>query len=93
MGFHGTALLIGGAASAPIAGAVIDGHGPEWAFAVAGLVGVAMVVVALPFWRRRPAVPAASVAPVVPEPVVPEPVVPEPVVEVVEPAVIPSSRE
>ncbi|MGP4093275.1 MFS transporter [Nonomuraea sp. KM90] len=88
MGFHGTALLIGGAASAPIAGAVIDGHGPEWAFAVAGLVGVAMVVVALPFWRRRPAVPAASVAPA---PVAP--VVPEPSVEVVEPAVTPSPRE
>lgn len=54
MGFHGTALLIGGAASAPIAGAVIDGPGPEWAFVLAGVVGVAMVVVALPFWRRRP---------------------------------------
>ncbi|MEV0379657.1 MFS transporter [Nonomuraea sp. NPDC050643] len=59
MGFHGTALLIGGAASAPIAGAVIDGSGPEWAFVVAGLVGVLMVVVALPFWRRRPSVPPA----------------------------------
>ncbi|TMR10716.1 MFS transporter [Nonomuraea turkmeniaca] len=55
MGFHGTALLIGGAASAPIAGAVIDGFGPAWAFAVAGLVGVAMVLAAVPFWRRRPA--------------------------------------
>ncbi|MFC4014853.1 MFS transporter [Nonomuraea purpurea] len=55
MGFHGTALLIGGAISAPIAGAVIDGSGPEWAFVVAGLVGVVMVLVAAPFWRRRPA--------------------------------------
>ncbi|GAA4947026.1 MFS family permease [Nonomuraea thailandensis] len=54
MGFHGTALLLGGAASAPIAGAVIDGAGPEWAFVLAGVVGVAMVVAALPFWRRRP---------------------------------------
>ncbi|MFI7700759.1 MFS transporter [Nonomuraea sp. NPDC049480] len=63
MGFHGTALLIGGATSAPIAGAVIDGAGPAWAFLVAGLVGVAMVVVALPFWRRRPprALPPAPV--------------------------------
>ncbi|GAA3445545.1 MFS transporter [Planomonospora venezuelensis] len=52
MGLHGTALLIGGAASAPIAGAVIDGPGPGWAFAVAGLVGVVMVLIALPFWRR-----------------------------------------
>ncbi|TMR93229.1 MFS transporter [Nonomuraea basaltis] len=54
MGFHGTALLIGGAAAAPIAGAVIDGFGPAWAFVVAGLVGVTIVVAALPFWRRRP---------------------------------------
>ncbi|MGP3962661.1 MFS transporter [Nonomuraea sp. 3N208] len=62
MGFHGTALLIGGAASAPIAGAIIDGAGPAWAFTVAGLVGVAMVLAALPFWRRRPR--GASSAPV-----------------------------
>ncbi|GAA1653735.1 MFS transporter [Nonomuraea maheshkhaliensis] len=61
MGFHGTALLIGGAASAPIAGVVIDGMGPQWAFVVAGLAGVAMVLAALPFWRRRPA-PATVVA-------------------------------
>ncbi|MER5420854.1 MFS transporter [Streptosporangium roseum] len=55
MGLHGTALLIGGALSAPIAGAVIDGAGPGWAFALAGLVGAGMVLVALPFWRRVPA--------------------------------------
>ncbi|MFI6295611.1 MFS transporter [Nonomuraea sp. NPDC050790] len=55
MGFHGTALLIGGASSAPIAGALIDGYGPAWAFVAAGLVGVVMVLIALPLWRRRPA--------------------------------------
>ncbi|MFI7442310.1 MFS transporter [Nonomuraea indica] len=54
MGFHGTALLVGGAASAPLAGLIIDSHGPGWAFAVAGAVSVAVAVVALPFWRRRP---------------------------------------
>ncbi|TDD29616.1 MFS transporter, partial [Nonomuraea terrae] len=54
MGLHGTALLIGGAISAPIAGAVIDSMGPSWAFAVAGLVAVLMVLAALPFWRSRP---------------------------------------
>ncbi|WP_327583379.1 MFS transporter [Nonomuraea sp. NBC_00507] len=73
MGFHGTALLIGGAASAPIAGAVIDGVGPAWAFMVAGLVGVAMVLVALPFWRRRPqgasSLPVEDVAQETPAPV------------------------
>ncbi|MFI9590627.1 MFS transporter [Nonomuraea sp. NPDC052265] len=63
MGLHGTALLIGGAASSPIAGAIIDGSGPTWAFVVAGLVGVVMVVVALPLWRRRPPV-AVMPAPV-----------------------------
>ncbi|MFC5826569.1 MFS transporter [Nonomuraea insulae] len=61
MGLQSTALLVGGAVSAPIAGAVIDGSGPEWAFVVAGLVGVAMVLVALPFWRRRPV--ASELAP------------------------------
>ncbi|WP_326821210.1 MFS transporter [Streptosporangium sp. NBC_01756] len=54
MGLHGTALLIGGAVSSPVAGAVIDGAGPGWAFAVAGLVSVTMVLIALPFWRRIP---------------------------------------
>ncbi|WP_219461596.1 MFS transporter [Nonomuraea rhizosphaerae] len=62
MGLHGTALLVGGAVSAPIAGAIIDTYGPTWAFVAAGLVGVVMVLLALPFWRRRPAVaePAAE---------------------------------
>ncbi|MEO3888967.1 MFS transporter [Nonomuraea sp. B5E05] len=68
MGFHGTALLVGGAVSAPIAGAVIDGTGPAWAFAVAGLVGVATVVIALPFWRRRPMASTAPSRPATPEP-------------------------
>jgi sugar phosphate permease len=54
MGFHGTALLVGGAVAAPLAGAVIDGPGPSWGFVVAGLMGLAMVLLALPFWRRRP---------------------------------------
>ncbi|MEV1004023.1 MFS transporter [Nonomuraea sp. NPDC050202] len=55
IGFHGTALLIGGAATAPISGVVIDGLGPEWAFTVAGLGGMAMVLAVPPLWRRRAA--------------------------------------
>jgi hypothetical protein len=62
MGLHGTALLIGGAASAPLAGLIIDSHGPAWAFAGAGAVSVAMAAVALPFWRRRPAAEPVRVA-------------------------------
>ncbi|MEV4009977.1 MFS transporter [Nonomuraea angiospora] len=62
MGFHGTALLIGGASSAPIAGAVIDASGPTWAFVLAGLVGVAMVLTAAPFWPRRPVEPIPTPA-------------------------------
>lgn len=57
MGLHGTALLIGGAASAPIAGSIIDAHGPSWAFAVGGSVAVLMVLIAVPLWRRQPPVP------------------------------------
>ncbi|TDD22352.1 MFS transporter [Nonomuraea diastatica] len=68
MGFHGTALLVGGAVSAPIAGAVIDGKGPAWAFAVAGLAGVATVVIAFPFWHRRPMTATALSRPVTPRP-------------------------
>ncbi|MGN9779928.1 MFS transporter [Nonomuraea sp. ZG12] len=62
MGLHGTALLIGAAASAPVAGAIIDAHGAGWAFAVAGLIGVTIVLVALPFSRRPPRPPAETLS-------------------------------
>ncbi|MEU4831574.1 MFS transporter [Streptosporangium sp. NPDC023615] len=52
MGLHGTALLVGVGVASPVAGAIIDGPGPDWAFAAAGLVSVVMVLIALPFWRR-----------------------------------------
>ncbi|MDP9845327.1 MFS transporter [Streptosporangium lutulentum] len=63
MGLHGTALLIGGASSAPIAGAIIDSAGPGWAFTVAGAFSVVMVLIALPFWRRSGS-PAGAPVPV-----------------------------
>ncbi|WP_067183734.1 MFS transporter [Microtetraspora niveoalba] len=63
MGLHGTALLIGGALAGPAAGAVVDSHGPAWAFAAAGAIGVALVLIALPFWRdaKRPVADPVSV--------------------------------
>jgi sugar phosphate permease len=67
MGLHGTALLIGGAVAGPAAGAVVDAHGPVWAFAAAGALGLVLVLIAFPFWRdaRRP----AAAEPVSAEPV------------------------
>jgi MFS family permease len=66
MGLHGTALTIGVALAGPLAGGLIDSHGPGWAYAVTGLVAVAVVLLALPFVRRmpEPAVPAAAPEPV-----------------------------
>ncbi|GAA3195250.1 MFS transporter [Actinocorallia longicatena] len=51
MGLHGTALTLGVAASGPTAGSVIDAHGAGWGFALAGTLGVVMVLLALPAWR------------------------------------------
>lgn len=52
MGLHGTALTVGVAAGAPLAGAVIDAFGSAWGFATAGGVGLLMVLIAVPFWPR-----------------------------------------
>ncbi|GAA0983603.1 MFS transporter [Acrocarpospora macrocephala] len=54
MGLHGTFLTIGIAVAGPIAGAIIDGAGPAWAFAGAGLIGLAVVAAAAPIWRKAP---------------------------------------
>ncbi len=54
MGLHGTALTCGIAIGAPFAGAIIDNLGPQWGFAAAGLTGVLIVAVAIPFWQRTP---------------------------------------
>lgn len=51
MGFHGTFLTIGISAAGPVAGLIIDGWGPNWAFVGAGAIGLALVLVAVPFWR------------------------------------------
>ncbi len=57
MGLHGTALTLGLAVSSPITGFLIDSSGTTWAFAITGAIGAAIVLVAVPFWRRTPARP------------------------------------
>jgi MFS family permease len=54
MGLHGTALTLGLAVSGPITGFIIDAYGTRWSFAVAGLAGLFLVILAIPFWRRAP---------------------------------------
>ena len=53
-GLHGTALTLGLAVAAPVTGFLIDGFGTGWALALTGVVGLAMVMAAVPFWRRAP---------------------------------------
>jgi predicted MFS family arabinose efflux permease len=46
MGLHGSAMTVGLAIGAPLAGAVIDATGPAWGFAATGGLGAAVAVVA-----------------------------------------------
>jgi MFS family permease len=62
MGLHGTALTLGLAVSGPITGSIIDTYGTRWSFAITGLVGLLLVILAIPFWRRAPQ-PAESAVP------------------------------
>jgi MFS family permease len=62
MGLHGTALTLGLAVSGPITGFVIDAYGTRWSFAIAGLAGLLLITLAIPFWRRAPQ-PAESAVP------------------------------
>jgi len=52
MGWHGSALTLGGAAAAPIVGALIDGGGWPYAFGVIGLAGLAIAAIGLVILRR-----------------------------------------
>ncbi|MGI8333249.1 MFS transporter [Actinomadura scrupuli] len=65
MGLHGTALTLGLAVSGPISGYIIDAYGTRWSFALAGLAGLLLVALAIPFWRRAP----QPAGPGIPEPV------------------------
>jgi MFS family permease len=52
MGLYGSALTLGLAAGAPLAGAVIDAAGSAWAFAVVGTLSLSVALALLPFARR-----------------------------------------
>lgn len=53
MGLYGSALTLGLAGGAPLAGVVIDAGGPSWGFAVVGGVTLAMALVVFPFARTH----------------------------------------
>ncbi|MFF7992522.1 MFS transporter [Kitasatospora xanthocidica] len=57
-GLQGSAMTIGGAIGAPLAGAVIDHSAPAWGFAVTGLVGASLAAATIGyqyFARPKPA--------------------------------------
>ncbi|MEU7997972.1 MFS transporter [Micromonospora sp. NPDC049060] len=70
MGLHGSAVTIGMAVGAPLAGAVIDASAPAWGFAVTGAVGalVALAVLPIELRRRRAAATLAPTPELVPPP-------------------------
>jgi predicted MFS family arabinose efflux permease len=53
MGLYGSALTVGLAVGAPLAGTVIDTLGPSWGFAATGVVGGLVALVVLPVHRRQ----------------------------------------
>ncbi|MBM0276768.1 MFS transporter [Micromonospora tarensis] len=53
MGLHGSAVTVGIAVGAPLAGAVIDASAPLWGFAVTGALGALVTLVVLPIELRR----------------------------------------
>ncbi|WP_203993539.1 MFS transporter [Micromonospora lutea] len=63
MGMHGSAVTVGIAVGAPLAGAVIDASAPLWGFAVTGAIGALVALVVLPIeLRHRRADVAATAA-------------------------------
>jgi MFS family permease len=64
MGWHNSALTVGVAAGSPLAGLVMDTWSPPWGFAIVGVVGVLIALVALPAeWRRRQDAKSPAAAP------------------------------
>ncbi|MER7457584.1 MFS transporter [Micromonospora sp. NPDC126480] len=64
MGLHASAITVGIAVGAPLAGAVIDASAPAWGFAVTGVIGGLVALAVIPVQlRRRRTVAAAEPAP------------------------------
>ncbi|MFY1574706.1 MFS transporter [Verrucosispora sp. WMMD703] len=53
MGLHGSAVTVGIAVGAPLAGAVIDASAPLWGFAVPGAIGALVALAVLPIELRH----------------------------------------
>ncbi|MDG4792892.1 MFS transporter [Micromonospora sp. WMMD1082] len=53
MGLHGSAVTVGIALGAPLAGAVIDASAPLWGFAVTGAIGALVALAVLPIELRH----------------------------------------
>ncbi|GGM21814.1 MFS transporter [Micromonospora sonchi] len=54
MGLHGSAVTVGIAIGAPLAGAVIDASAPLWGFVVTGVIGAVVALAVLPTALRHP---------------------------------------
>ncbi|MEH1013493.1 MFS transporter [Micromonospora sp. CPCC 206060] len=69
MGLHGSAITVGVALGAPLAGAVIDRTAAGWGFAVTGLIGLLVALAVLPaeLHRRRAATEHAAAERAVPD--------------------------
>jgi MFS family permease len=62
MGLQGSAMTLGGAIGAPLAGTVVDASSPPWAFATTGAIGVLLAAAMLAYQRlARPAQERAAV--------------------------------
>ncbi|MGC4748962.1 MFS transporter [Micromonospora sp. DT201] len=68
MGLHGSAVTVGIAVGAPLAGAVIDASTPLWGFVVTGALGALVTLVVLPIELRRRRNAAATAAAAAPPP-------------------------
>ena len=68
MGLQGSAMTLGGAIGAPLAGTVVDASSPPWAFATTGAIGVVLAAAMLGYQRfagvEATGVGAAAVVPV-----------------------------